>query len=246
MFRWILLLYSWGQSVGHPDGQNYALWRGPDFLAQLNQPINPANPVIVSGQVTNYASLIITMNAAIIGGFSVSVQWFIDSTMAIQTAIQAWTLAPTQTLNVILPCLGNYVKVSVTSPYGPGGVFPIAIYPTNSQVQAPKYTSIGNLIAGNVAVIAIGATDVLPLPAIASGRGHFFFRDETLSGKFSVGVISLKQDGTSDHTLAAQNPLNNTLYGDVNCPDIPMGLYIQNLDGAATHTITYSFHIDGR
>ena len=231
---------------GHPDGQNYAIWRGPQFLASVSQGLNSVTPINASGQVTNFASLVLNVNGGSASGVTVTVSWFTDQTATLLLFNQVWNVPAGTQLSVIIPCVGNFVQVQITTPAVPIIHIAVSIYPTNTPVSAPRYFSVGNEVSGNFRSIAASTTVIASLPRIASGEGHFFLRDDVNSGKFNIAIGTLNLDGTFNIPMVTQDPLTTGFFGDLRCPDDPLGIFIQNLDGVAAHTLTYLFNVDGR
>src|SRR5579864_5313138 len=101
--------------MGHPDGQNYAIWRGPDFLASANFLLSSGNPFMAQGLITNYASLCINFACNVPNGATVVAQWFTDATEAIPIGSMTWLVPNGYALRVIVPGVGNFVTVSITT-----------------------------------------------------------------------------------------------------------------------------------
>lgn len=231
---------------GHPDGQNYAIWRGPDFFASSAQHVDSATPIVAQGLVTSYASLVVNANSAITGGITVTADWYTDATFAIRTVRQQWDLPTLMNLDAILPCLGNFVQVVISTTSVAGGSIPASIYPTNTPVDAPRYVSTKNILGGNAVVVPAATTLEFTLPAIGAGKGHVYFEDVTASTKLTAKVATLKIDSTQDRPLVnIPNPVTS-FQSDFNAPDLPVGIFIANGDGVAAHNCNYSLHIDGR
>src|SRR5258708_12409601 len=64
--------------LGHPDGQSYALWRGNALLSAQETVTNIA-PFALDAIVTNFASLMVHVQAAANNGGAVTAQFYDDT-----------------------------------------------------------------------------------------------------------------------------------------------------------------------
>lgn len=231
---------------GHPDGQNYAIWRGPDFLATNAFNLSASNPCNVQGQVTNYASLIVNVFANNPGGIAVQVEFWTDSTLSIATLQLNWQLPQGVGLNVILPCLGNFVTAIITTPDVAATTSPISILPTNSVVQKPQYQTPGNRINSLTTSIPASTTVIIPMTWIAAGEAHVFFKDIAASGKLQYQVIEVAQNKTRAGTLFENDIPVTISQADMATSDVSIGMSITNTDAAAAHNAQYYLTVDAR
>lgn len=231
---------------GHPDGQNYAIWRGTIFLANVTQAISNAAPINVQGQVTNFASLAINIAGGTAGGVTATVTWFTDQTATQQTAIQSWIIPAGCQLGVIVPCLGNFVKIQITTPTAPVTTIAVAIYPDNTPVSAPSYVWENGQIGQLALSIPAGGSTIVLMPQVMSGRGHYYFVDGTSSTHLSAHVITVTQAGAISTRLASAFAPFTVFQGDFVVSGEPIGVLISNNDGAAAHLVDYALMLDGR
>src|SRR5712691_5421853 len=98
---------------GYPDDQDYADWRGPLTAAQQFT-VTIATPVTISDNITNFGSLLIRCTAPV-GGVSVILQFFTDSTLATQVGSMSWTVSGGALLLSVVPALGNFYTIQLTT-----------------------------------------------------------------------------------------------------------------------------------
>lgn len=231
--------------AGHPDGQNYALWRGPNFVNVLNFPLSAANPLQVSGQVTNYASLIIDVFGNPVNGLSVLLEWFADTALTKSITNQGWDVCAGQSLEAIVPCIGNAVRITVSTTTVASTGTPISFFPTNTPAQNNQYFGTDNQVQGLSVSIPAGTFPTIRMPWVMQGQGHVYFRDVAASAHLTLNVITLNADGTRKSILQdAVQPVTGAAF-DFTAPGEPIGLQIVNSDVVA-HTCHYFCAIDGR
>lgn len=231
---------------GHPDGQNYALWRGPNFIANPTFPLSNSNPCIVAGQVTNYSSLMFNLQCNVVGGVSIAIAYFTDQAMTNQVFAQGWVLPQNGVLNVILPIAGNYVQLTVTTPTVAATNTPISLYPTNTPTHKRSYLTTGNVIQGfNVSVPASSTITAL-LPFLAAGHGYVFISDRASSGHLTGRVVTVGQNGNAIARLIDYNTLVATQAQLFIAPEYMIRIEVDNSDAAAAHNVNYYLSADGR
>lgn len=231
---------------GHPDGQNYAIWRGPDFFASQAVHIDSTHPVNASGQVTNYASLIITLQSLTTPGITVTVTWFTDQTQAIQIAQQNWIVPPGYFLDLITPCMGNFVTVKMVTTDAVGANCSVAVMPTNTTTPVTRYLGQGNHVtAGNLS-IAANAVVLFPLVYVSAGKGHLFFQDIAASTKLEFILFYTDIAGVRSSDILRQDAPVGIFQADFNVADLPVGLRVQNTDAAAAHNVGFELIIEDR
>jgi hypothetical protein len=232
--------------MGHPDGQNYAIWRGPDFNAQATFMLSAATPFNAQGLITNFASLCINFAANVPLGGRVVVQWFTDATLAIPLGSMVWRVANGQSLNVIVPAVGNFVTVAITTTNVGAVGCPISVYPTNTSVGVTSYWSVGNFVQNPNVSIPASSVLKFQLPYVAEGSGYCMGIDPNATGHLQLKI------NFADETFTFLGVIGqiNTLAGPVAIQFIanpnPIYVSIQNTDGAAAHACTFYCGVDGR
>lgn len=231
---------------GHPDGQNYPIWRGPYFAAAAATHIDSTHPFMAQGLVTNFASLAIEVFCTIAAGVTVTLRWWTDSTKTIQIAQVTWILQQNQVMSVIVPALTNFAELDITTTDVAGGACTTAVAPTNTPVTNYEYQVVNNIISNFNFSVAASAVLVFPMPFIASGKGQFFFQDVNASGKlsFEIGIAGLT-GGIIGGLVFNPAPVTQA-YGELILPDRPVVLEVINTDGVAAHNAGYQLSSMGR
>jgi hypothetical protein len=232
--------------MGHPDGQNYALWRGPDFFASQAAHVDSTHPIVAQGLITNFASVIINVLAPFTPGVTVKVQFFTDATMTIQTWNFTWGVAPGRFLDMTVPAQGNFVKVTVTTTDPVGYSITIAIIPSNNIVPRVVYGDQNNATGNLLFSVGISATTVFPLPNLVAGKGWVYCQDVTSSGKISYAVATIDVNGAVvNNIIAVANPLIIDFH-EFTAPDLCLALRVTNNDGVAAHNASAYINVIDR
>jgi hypothetical protein len=232
--------------TGHPDDQAYASWRGPDFAAAGGFPLSNANPFTTQGFITNFASLALFCNISSPGGVQVSVNFYTDDTMAISVGGFSWAVPFGVLLHVIVPGLGNFVKVTITTTDLPVHNANIAVYPTNTPVAVAAYQGAGDYVQGFNVSVPASATVTALLPYVAGGAGYVFLADRNSTGHLTGRVVTVKADGTSQARLVDWNTLASFQSQEFAAPEQSIRVEVDNTDGAAAHTVNYFCSVGGR
>jgi hypothetical protein len=232
--------------MGHPDGQNYAIWRGPDFLASASFALSNANPFMAQGLITNFASLCINFAADLPAGATVVVQWFTDSTEAIPVGQVTWLVPNGYELHVIIPAIGSFVTVAITTTSVPAFNCPISVYPTNTSVGVTSYWAVGNFVQRSNVVIPAATTSQFNLPYIAEGNGYVYGIDPGATGHLQLSVRDYDQAGVLQGVIAQINTLAGPITQNFIAPAFAVAVTIQNTDGAVAHNCGFYLAIDGR
>lgn len=234
--------------MGHPDFQSYANWRGPIIASQTAFPLSPANPFHVETVVTNYASLFLRVTGAAFNGIPALIvcMFYTDSTKAIQLDSFVWQTTFNAELSVLVPVLGNYMTLDITTTTAGPTNTRITCIPQNLAPTSCSYTPAGSEAIGqNVLVAASTELDAI-MPVIREGRISAYVRDTAGSAKFNINLNELDQTGAVISEFASlpllAAPATIEALGGTN----PIRLRIFNTDGAAGHTVNYRLIGDGR
>ncbi len=231
---------------GHPDGQNYAIWRGPNFIATGVAPLSSASPINAQGQVTNYASVMLNFAGAPVAGADVVVNFYTDSTLSRELTFFEWTVPPGADLHVLMPAIGNFVTLSIQTTNIAQQLCPVSMYPTNTPATRLEYPVVGNVNGNLNENIALNSSIIHTLPFIAAGKGHVHFSDVTASGKLSYQVVTLDHNGARDKILVSGNAPVTSVGTDFAAPDRALGISVNNADLAAVHAAEWSLHVDSK
>lgn len=221
--------------MGHPDGQNYAIWRGPDFFANPTFPLSASNPATGQGQITNFASVYISTFANNPGGISVVVQWFADAAMTLPVRAFGWSIPAGYGLACIIPAEGNFVQVKFTTTDVGATNSPITVLPTNTIVSQVRYIDVNNNNTNVLFSVPANATVTLPLHFVMAGKGHVYVQDVASSGKLAYAVAALNVAGAViGNVIAVAQPIVQD-FREFNVPEFALQLRITNTDAVNPH-----------
>src|SRR5258708_35289650 len=99
--------------LGHPDGQSYALWRGNALLSAQETVTNIA-PFALDAIVTNFASLMVHVQAAANNGGAVTAPVYDDAPHTKVPGQFSWQLWNCE-LKANVPILGHPLRFALTT-----------------------------------------------------------------------------------------------------------------------------------
>jgi hypothetical protein len=222
---------------GHPDGQSYALWRG-NALLSAQQTVTTVTPFALDAIVTNFASLMVHVQAAVNNGGTVIAQFYNDAghtQFAGQFSWQLWNCD----LQVTVPILGSYLHFTITTPNAGNQVFTCYLAPSNVAVTRPVYTAGFNQNEGLNVAVAAGVTSSFQLPDIVTGTVYLFANEKDAASKLVVFILELDATGASAGPLASVNLGTTQTLLSTACGERILQLGIFNSDGAAPHSLDY-------
>ena len=223
--------------TGHPDDQAYVQWRGPVF-ASGNQVVTIAAPLTVDQYVTNYASLHIFASAVFGNGGIVTVTFFTDSTKTVQVDAFTWNVW-SSSLQVTVPVLGNFAEFTITTRNAGNQSFMVFLAPCNIAVPRPVYPASFNEVNGLAISIGANVTTTYQLPQVVAGTAFVSLRDIAASGKFSVQLRDLDDQGNEVAELMFAGGFTGAVNVSSGSGERVLRLAVFNSDGAAAHTINF-------
>src|SRR5258708_40166814 len=125
--------------LGHPDGQSYALWRGNALLSAQETVTNIA-PFALDAIVTNFASLMVHVQAAANNGGAGTAQFYDDAAhtkFAGQVSRQLWDCD----LQATVPLPRNYLPFNIKTANPGKQAFTYYISPSTFACHRPAYTA---------------------------------------------------------------------------------------------------------
>src|SRR5216683_4682565 len=222
---------------GHPDGQSYALWRGNALLSAQETVTNIA-PFALDAIVTNFASLMVHVQAAANNGGAVTAQFFNDAghtQLAGQFSWQMWNCD----LQVTVPILGNYLHFTITTTNAGNQVFTCYLAPSNVAVTRPVYTAGFNQSEGLGVAVAATVTSFFQLPDIVTGTVYLFANEKDAASKLVVFINELDATGAAVGALCSASLGTTEALLSTACGERVLQLGIFNSDGAASHSLDY-------
>lgn len=230
---------------GHPDGQNYAIWRGTPLSQGNPYFLKASTGITAPAVVTNFESLLVFLSPVGPIPVTITITFYADQAFATPIGSLTWNLAKTQSITFFTPILGNFVKVFITTTDATGTNIAYSVQATNVPVTATRYVAEPNVIDVPLQSIAALTTVIFPLPNVGAGAGYWFVFDPNTTAKFSARVITLNPDGTEHGTIDRVSTVSNIYRQQFTCPDEPAGMLITNTDTVA-HNITMFMAVDMR
>lgn len=230
---------------GHPDGQSYAVWRGTPLFASASAPISNGNPIIVTGLITNFASIRIRASTSPANGMTINCQYFTDPTLTVPVGGYSWGVPNGMSLDVLAPALGNFVQVTVSTTTVAVFDIALAVLGMNVGVSAPTYPFANNDVSATTVSVAASSSVIVPLLFVMAGRAHFWWRDITSSGKLSFFINALALNGVPGVGITTNAAPVTQVSGDFTIDATPLCVNISNSDTVA-HSAGYFLSIDGR
>lgn len=232
--------------TGHPDDQTYANWRGPVLGAANNVHIDSTHSITVQGYVTNFSGIQVFLAPTSFNGIFLVASFFVDATLATFTGQKQWQLGKGQDMRCVMPALGNYVQLTLSTTDVAGGQVSYAFTPTNLAAPSTRYNGIVEAQAQTGLSLAANATVLVLATFLAEGPGYVYFNDDLASAKIFCALSFANPDGTEGARIFIKpvgvQQAQQTFYA----PDSALLLHLQNTDGAAAHTVDYALIIDGR
>jgi hypothetical protein len=222
-----------------PDYQSYTSWRGTPLYGQLVT-LTSATPVTIDGYVTNWASLALNINVGASVGFTITCKFYTDSTKAVICAAYTWILGgPNVGLNVVVPCMGNFVEVKFFTSEVGNCFLTATVEPMNIAVPKPIYQGTPNSVDGLGVTINAGASLTVPLPFVMEGNGELFVQCGTAGVNYNLEADALNESGAVESNLFRATTVTGAQEGTFLATAALTVMTIKN-DDAANHT--YSYH----
>jgi hypothetical protein len=232
-------------SPGYPDYQSYAQWRAMPLVSGTHV-ITSVAPLVVSGLITNYASLDLYAELGAGTGFTLDVSYFTDQTLTTFMGGYEWVISGTQAqLQVTVPNLGNFVQVTFSTSQAGNQSVNAGVTPANVLATRPDYAITSNFVSGLNVPIAAGTTLSVTLPNVVDGDGYVMLNPRSGGGTTTAKVFSLGENAGNLALLAdilnPGGPASATFLG----ASSPVQIQITNGD-AASHNYDYYVRVSGR
>lgn len=231
---------------GHPDGQNYAIWRGPDFFVSSGIHIDSTHNATAQGQVTNYASVYLNVDPQMVPGVTATLNWYSDSTLSLIVKTHLWKVPVGTKLGCIIPASGNFVIMTVTTSSVAGGNVAISMFPTNTPASSLRYLDTGNRVQQFNLSVPLSSTKTDILPFVCAGNGYIYIADRNSTAKLSGRIVTLDENANSVARIVSWNTLTAFQAQQFNTDAQPLRVEVDNTDGAAAHFVDYYVSVDGR
>lgn len=235
-------------TIGYPDDQAFPNATGSPIADQQAFSLSAATPFDAQGFITNFASARVRVNPSGGGnGCVCTVAYYADATLADQLGLYSWTISATSQLSAIVPNLGPYLKIDVTTSIGPAFTCQIQLTPVTTPVDKIEYPATGNEASMNAHSIGAGNTFTVILPFVVEGAGHVFVYPHDATGTINAEVDELTQMGTIAHKITGKDGLKSTAEwnGDFQAPAATIQLAVTNTDTVG-HTVDAAIVVTGR
>ncbi len=225
-------------SIGHPDWQTYANWRGPIlYNSGLTLPANGSG-ILFTDAVSHFASLYLEV-IGITGGCILEASFGATAATIRSSVVQAWVVQGASQLSAMFPVLGNFVQISAVQAGSAGCTANVFAIATNTPVTGTIYQATGNGVAADNEAIAAGATNAHQLGWVTEGEAYVFLDPLGSAGGLNVTVWALNQSGAHVFPIARWNGVTTILNQSFRTINYPIALEITNTAGAVQHMSYY-------
>lgn len=226
--------------TGHQDYQAYAQWRGPVFAA-VTPGITIASPYHTEEYVTNFASVYLSAKLTSGTGFTVVMTFYTDATKTVVLRTMTWILCfSTTRLSVIVPALGNYVALDITTAQAGTQQATIALVPLNIAPAHDTYVETDAEAEGTAVSIPGSGTLTVNIPGLVKGTGYCLVSPANNTDLNSLTVFSLSESGGSLGRLGRVNAMAGVQQFFFQAPTEVVQLVISNANAAAQN---FNYHI---
>lgn len=221
--------------VGFPDFQQYPLWRG-NVNPNVTRTISPAAPAIIDMQVANFASMFFKV-VGIGQGVIAQVTYYQDSTKAVSEGAYYWEVRSPNYLSVVIPNLGNFAEISVSTAIAGNQGVTIIAQPCNTPVAKPFYPEQQNLLA-KPDNVAASTTNFYNMPQVVEGSGVFIYIPGDSSGKLDVSMFETGHNNSfRNNLLTYTGPVANIVQ-PFQTSVYPITISVHNNDAVTGHPFT--------
>lgn len=232
-----------GPTVGFPDWQQYASWRGPEVAGQIYNVGNNVGIQIAELPAGNYAS--IRIRAFTFGGAAqLRLYGENDQFGSEQVIIKQWTIIPNTSLHCVIPIPTSWILLELTSSNTLGWNGSVDANLTNVSADKPHYYGHNSVLDAYNLVVNAGATALHYPPVFLPGPAHLWANTDTMPQNVAFNVVTFDSSLVTDELLAQfyQVTATNSNY-DFEIPEKAWRLEVSNLSAAPR---TYYFAVTSR
>lgn len=181
-------------TIGHPDFQAYAQWRGAPIVSNPALGLGPGGINLGITPIGHYAALTVRVSS-VNRNVTLTATFYADAGGVVTVSQVGFTIQNGGTLSVNVPALGPYVQVVVNNLGAAGGSMAIFVQPSNLPASKPGYIAqagAGPLIWGSASVAASGSLTLTTAEVYAGQVGYFA---GTSSGTAFHGTVNYFDSG---------------------------------------------------
>lgn len=205
-----------------------------------NFPAN-SNTVIYSGVTQNFNAIYLSASS-VSGGGIIQVQWYADTALSSPTLVQDFVLTALNSLDVILPALGNGVIVSLTT-FASILQGTIAVFQVNSSLGKAGYVA-GGMSTGELStVLNANSTSVFNVGPIVSGPASLFLDPGAGGSSVVIQVFTLSASGAAGLALEQFTGANGAQVMNFNMPASPISIHVINQSATTAFTISWTLTV---
>lgn len=234
-------------TVGYPDDQAFPNSSGPPIADNPAFSLVTGSPFTGAGFVTNFPSCrvrVVPSGSAI--GATCTIAYFTDATLAEQLGTFTWIIGPSGNLAAIVPNLGPYVQITVSTVSAVANNTAIQLTPLTAACASVRYIAVGTDATALNTSVALSSTAQLTTPYVLEGPGYWYFNPRDNSAKLNAVMWELSENGSRqfqlDQVQGAVAATNRPLFG---APRL-LQLQVTNTDATAAHSFDARICIDGR
>lgn len=229
--------------LGHPDWQSYAQWRGPTY-SDRSQPIPTSSNLVLGPFVTShYASLYLNVSGATVGTtVSVTFGAVPDNLKAFKTL--SWDIRSTDTLEVLVPIVSNYVWITVASDGIAGRSVFVHAFPTNVAVPRVQYPSVKNLIRAVTQSVPANGSITYNLPQVMEGPASLCIDPVGTANQLTALVTMTDMNNVNIAVVYETFHVAGIVNAQFQAPAGPLKVQVLN-DDVAAHNVDIFVMVNG-
>jgi len=225
--------------VGHPDWQQYTNWRDT-FVYDTTFMVNPGQNLAIGDFVTtNWASLILQMDAFPLG-CTLEIEWFADAAGTEDVAADFFDVTTDCSLYGIIPVKGNLASISVFNPNLAQQNSSLYVQPTNTVVA--NFSAFNSPITDVILGMTLAHSTSVNLftSNLVGGPCYVFFTPNDATGKLNMNLQALDVTKTSFALLANSVGPVAQVSMPLIVPVAPLRASVTNTDTVSSHTFSLS------
>lgn len=195
---------------------------------------------MAQGQIQNFASVFLNVNPSTVNGVTVNLEWFLDASLTVFLESQTWVVPIQSKLTCVVPAMGNYCTLSITTASAAGGTCAVSLYPSNIPADGIHYLGTVHSIAEVAVPVPISGAIFATFPSVAAGDYTLFGTDTGSSGHLTFTVTLANENSSAGPTVLLQFAPVTHFTQEFSSGDDPLLVTVSNSDAAATHNASFT------
>lgn len=212
---------------GYPDFQSSPQWAA-GFQSGSDVDVTSAASITVDSPTASFASTYLSVSQSSGTGVTVTVTYYVTSAKTATVATWTYIVNTNSSLNVILPNIGIYLEVVISTGQSGTQVIDWQLQLVNTPVTVPTYPVPTNYEGAYDTSIGAGATRTVYMPQVMEGTLHTFIDFHAGGADATVYWYEYTESGAIKGILAYLSNLTNSANVDVATGRNPVALVINN------------------